>query len=42
MLGSNLTWGRMRPGGLCGLQLRWQQSFDWCGGFDSLALPPYG
>ena len=30
----------MRPGGLCGLQLRWQQSYDWCGGFDSLALPP--
>ena len=30
----------MGPGGLCGLQIRWQQSFDWCGGFDSLALPP--
>ncbi|SVC61913.1 uncharacterized protein METZ01_LOCUS314767, partial [marine metagenome] len=27
MLGNNLTWERMRPGGLCGLQLRWQQSF---------------
>ena len=26
--------------GLIGLQIRWHQSWDWCGGFDSLALPP--
>ena len=32
----------MGPGGPSGLQLRWQRSFDWCGGFDSLALPPLG
>ena len=30
----------MGPGGLHGLQIRWQAAFAVCGGFDSLALPP--